>query len=102
MTPEELFGEPTESLAAEAVWLLRRERGDYPGWEEGRAYLAEWQSVSEEEAEERILDAIRRGEVQPKLRGLGNLWGLSLSEDMADRLTRRHIAMQPYVEEEVE
>jgi hypothetical protein len=85
-----LFGDPSDLLVAEAVWLFRRENGDWPMWEELIDELVEWKLGDRAEAETRVLEALRREEVLPKLRAVRQ-WSLVLTDDRADSIARRHM-----------
>jgi hypothetical protein len=88
-----LFGDPTERLVAEAVWLYRREQGMFPIWEEAVEYTARLAKCDEEEAEARLLGAVADDEVCARIRGGGRVWGIELDEQTADRITRRWMEM---------
>jgi hypothetical protein len=87
--PDFDFGDATDLLAAEAVWAYREDNGDWPLLEEVIPLLEELAECDEPEAERRLMDAIRDGEVNPQLRGGGRLWGVALDEETADAITRR-------------
>lgn len=100
MAPDErevIFGEPTELLAAEAIWIYREEHGSWPLWHQAVDSLAAFPSVgSRQEAEERLCQAVCQDEVVPRLRerGRGHSFVLEVREDAADGFARRQIALQ--------
>jgi len=91
----ELFGGPTETLAAEAVFGFHKEHDRWPLWAEGVAYLSQSSELAGdlEEAERRMVTAIQGGEVVVKLfdRGRGQAWGVQLDEATMDLLERRYL-----------
>jgi hypothetical protein len=100
MGPDErelIFGEPSELLAAEAVWIYREEHGSWPLWHQAVDSLAAFPSVdSRKEAEERLSQAVCQDEVFPRLRerGRGHSFVLEVTEEKADGFARRQIALQ--------
>ncbi len=88
-TRHDLFGDPTVSLVAEAVWALHEDTTTWPLWQEAVEDLAQWQKITEDEAERRILAAIRDGEVLARLQG--PLWMLELDESAESRIRRRYL-----------
>lgn len=91
----EMFGGPTETLAAEAVFGFRKEHGRWPLLTEGVAYLSESSELAGdlEEAERRMMAAIQSGEVVVKLfaRGRGQAWGVQLDEATMQSMERRYL-----------
>lgn len=89
----ELFGQPSDSLAPEAVWIHREEYGDWPLIEEAIDALADFAEVDAAESERRILDAIRSGDLESRLRGGLFLVGFSVAvpPTIADRIVRRYM-----------
>jgi hypothetical protein len=87
----ELFGDPSDSLVPESVFAFHSDNGTWPMWEEARADLCQWKTITKDEAESRILTAIRDGEVLARLRG--PLWMLELDQDHANKIARRYLDM---------
>ena len=100
MSHEEIFGQPTDLLVVEAVVTYRRRKGDWPLWAEAREILAEWEELSEGEAEVRLNEAVKAGEVLPVLRGGGEFWGLRVEEAVYERTVRRGMAMKLFKDQE--
>ena len=91
----EMFGGPTETLAAEALFGFHKEYGRWPLLTEGVEYLSQSSELAGdlEEAERRMVAAIQSGEVIVKLfaRGRGQSWGVQLDEATMQSLERRYV-----------
>jgi hypothetical protein len=98
MTIEErfkLFGDPTASLVAEAVFRFWKENDGWPLWEEAVGYRSSslTDPCDQEKADRLLREAIANGEVVAvPIRG-GAGWWIKLTEDMAARIERRYIDM---------
>ncbi len=86
-----LFGDPTESLGAEAVYGYYMKHDAWPLWEEAAEYRAASpvDPCDLDEANRRIEEAIAAGEVIAVPVGGGAGWIVKVDEAMADRITRR-------------
>jgi hypothetical protein len=84
-----LFGDPTDKLVAEAVWLFRDENGSWPFWNEALEDIARLNECDEGRADELLGDAIHNSEVEAKLNSARGLWRIELPEAMHARITRR-------------
>jgi hypothetical protein len=94
---ERIFGQPSELLVQEAVWIYREEQGSWPIWSEVVDSLAAFLSVdSRTEAEERLAHAVCNGEVVPRLqgRGRGHSFTFRIPEETCDRIARRILALR--------
>jgi hypothetical protein len=87
----ELFGDPSESLAAEAVWSFRERYGDWPLMPEAVEELTKFSNIDKADAEERIAAALLAEEIHPQIRGGGAFFGLRIDDATADRIARRYI-----------
>lgn len=90
---QEMFGEPSGLLVQESAWLINDMDECWPTWDALAEKLMEWKDLTREEADGRIGEAVRRGEVLPKL-DEGNQWTLTLDEATFDRITRRVLAIR--------
>lgn len=88
-----MFGDPTDRLVAEAVWIHQRDNGHWPIWEETVEDVARLAECDEEEAEALLLGAVADDEVSARIRGGGRVWGIELDDQAADRITRRYTDM---------
>jgi hypothetical protein len=87
---EAIFGQPSELLVQEAVYAFKRREGDWPLIEEAIDKVMELADCDKEAAEYRVMQAIHREQVQVVLRGRAKLWGLEVTQDVADAIWRRH------------
>jgi len=88
------FGERSESLAPEAVWLFHQQEDCWPEWGDVLDELELFGQVeSRDDANARLEAAIRDGEVALKSVPDGELYFLTLrlDEDAYDRITRRRM-----------
>lgn len=87
----DLFGDPSLTLAPEAAWSFHEEHGDWPIWEEAIDALADLAQVPTIAAEARIVEAIRTGDLEPRIRGgTALLLGVEVPSAVADRIARRY------------
>lgn len=84
---ELLFGDPTDSLVAEAVLTFQQRKGKWPRWDQLVAELARCERITRQEAEDRLLDALKVDEVLPRFED-GN-WFIEVDDAMRDRINRR-------------
>jgi hypothetical protein len=94
---ELIFGQPSELLVQEAVWIYREEHGSWPVWSQVVDSLAAFPSVdSRTEAEERLCQSVCNGEIVPKLqgRGRGHSFTFRIPEETCDRIARRILALR--------
>jgi hypothetical protein len=93
MTSEELYdviGERSDDLVQEAVWRLKRIRNRWPRWQEASNELAKFPSVpSAQEAERRVEEAVRDGDVIVRLVRDGQDFRIELDRDTEDAIARR-------------
>jgi hypothetical protein len=87
-----LFGDPSETLAAEAVWIFHREEGGWPSWDYAVESIAVLASIeSREAAESRLATAIAAEEVEVMAVGRGKDFLIAISQATQDRITCRHM-----------
>lgn len=87
----ELFGDPSSSLVAEAIWAFRENNGDWPLWDEALEAIARLRESDDADAEAHLLTAIADCEAQACLRLGGRAWGVRLDEQAAARVARRYM-----------
>jgi hypothetical protein len=85
----ELFGNPSESMAPEAVWRFVYNEERAPSFEEAVESLLVVGHCDRDEAERRMLDAIRDGEVLARIEDED--WRLSVDEATSAAITRRYM-----------
>jgi hypothetical protein len=86
-----LFGDPSASLAPEAVWVWHYEREYWPNMTEATEKLMSIAELSQEEAEQRLLEAIQNEEVIARLDEGEQDFFLSLDEDTSNAIARRYL-----------
>jgi hypothetical protein len=88
-----LFGDTSESLVPEAVWLWHMNEEEWPSWHEAVHVVASFaleKPDAMEEAEGWLLYGIAEGEVQAKL-SEEKQWFISLSDEDDALITRRYL-----------
>jgi len=92
----ELFGDPSDSLVPEAIWLFREQQGGWPAWDGAIEIVAELCECNAEEAEAQLLGVIADGDVLACIEdedpsASDAWWFISLSEDAAANVARRYM-----------
>jgi len=90
----ELFGDPSDSLVPEAIWMSEQENGGWPEWTGAIEAIAEFRECDAEEAEAQLLGAVARGEVLARIEDEDDedaWWFICLSEDAAANVARRYL-----------
>ena len=80
-------GQPTERWVVEAVWIANEE-GEPATFETVARHIVEVQGVDHDEAHQRILDAVRDGEVHAHLDEA--TWLLGIDTHVAQVVAQRH------------
>ena len=88
-----IFGDPSGSLVPEAVWLFHEDHEYWPAWEEALDLLVSWTEIERDEAENRLNEAVKNGDVLAKLGDEEQSWYLTLNETTYDAITRRYLEM---------
>jgi hypothetical protein len=93
-----LFGDPSDSLVPEAVWMFREMHADWPLWDAAIEAIAELRECPTDEAEAQLLGAVAHDEVQARIEGADEAsdpahpaWFISIEESITDAIARRYM-----------
>jgi len=90
----ELFGDPSDSLVPEAIWLFREENGGWPAWDGAIESVAGLRECEAEEAEAELLGAVADGDVLARIEDESDedsWWFIALTDDAAANVARRYL-----------
>jgi len=90
----DLFGDPSDSLVPEAVWMFQQENGGWPAWDGAIKTIAEFRECSAEEAEAQLLGAIADGDALARIEDESDedsWWFIALTDDAAANVARRYL-----------
>ena len=90
----DLFGDPSDSLVPEAVWMFHEEEDEWPTWSEALPAIAELAHCPPDEAEWHLLGAVVDGDVHSFLDDTyeGDAeWRIAVPDAIAERIARRYL-----------
>ena len=92
----ELFGDPSDSLVPEGIWLFEQVEGGWPAWDGAIGVIAELRECNAEEAEAELLGAVADGDVLARIEdedpsSSDAWWYVALTDDAAANVARRYL-----------